>query len=193
MQVRNISPSPNLYRTNNTTLKKQQNVPSFKAKVVIDRDSFMKCKQNGYKLWNIAANLEPRLQKLSDEFEITLRGVRWKLYFLDYLFLVPKEGMRVELKYLIPAEQIKKKILDIEAENPFLYKRQIRELNNNDPVMMELLKKPTSSVMVFSKTEDKNEVFTPEEIKEFQENMYNKVVKMIDEMPDRAINYQRYY
>lgn len=190
MQVRNISPSSqNIYRKNNI----QKNPQSFKARVIIDRQSFMKCKQNGYKMWNIAANLEEKVKYLSDDFEITFRGVREKFNSIfEYLYLAPKEGMTVELRYLLPVEKIKQMILDIEAENPFLYKRQIRDLTNNEPATMRILQKPTESVMVLSKTRDPKEVITPEETKEFQEKVYNKILKMIDEMPDRLINFQRY-
>ena len=87
MQVRSIQPSPyNGFQTNG----KKQNTnhqPSFKAIVNIDRASFMKCKQNGYKLWNVASNLEAKLVKLPDEFEITFRGVREKFNsFLDIFY-----------------------------------------------------------------------------------------------------------
>ncbi len=194
MQVRSIQPSPyNGFQTNG----KKQNTnhqPSFKATVNIDRASFMKCKQNGYKLWNVASNLEAKLVKLPDEFEITFRGVREKFNsFLEYLYLAPKEGMKVEIRYLLPVEKIKQKIFDIEAENPYLYKRQIRDLNNNEPGMLRILQKPTESYAHISKSRDPKEVITPEETKAFQDMMYKKVLKMIDEMPDRLINFQRYH
>lgn len=193
MQVKNISPSSqNIYRSNNIS-KNQKNSQSFKATFIIDRKSFMKCKQNGYKMWNIAANLEEKLKNLPDDFEITFKGIREKFNSIfEYLYLAPKEGMMVEIRYLLPVEKIKKMILDIEAENPFLYKRQIRDLNNNEPGMINVLKKPTSSALVISKTRDPNEIITAEETKEFQEKMYQKILKMIDEMPDRIINFQRY-
>ena len=190
MQVRNIPASPTV---NNNNFR-QNTAPAFKAKVVIDSDSFMKCKQNGYKMWTIASNLEPKLKALPDDFEITLKGVKEKFkYLLERLYLAPKEAMKIEIRYLIPVEKIKQMILDIEAENPFLYMRQKKSLLENDPSVLNILKQSTESYEVISKTRDPKEVITKEETKEFQEMIYKKILKMIDEMPDRVINYQRYH
>lgn len=190
MQVRNIAPS-SISRNENSCKKMPQ---SFQAKVIIDRESFMKCKKNGYKLWTVAACLEPKLQKLPEEFEITLRGFKERFSnIFERIILAPKEGMKVEIKYLLPVEKIKKMILDIEEENPFLYIRQKKALLENEPITMSFLEKPTESYGVISKTRDPKEKITPEETKEFQEMMHKKIVKMIDEMPDRLINFQRYH
>ncbi len=195
MQVRNITPSPVYYSGINKSYEnRNQNKPSFKVRFVIDNSSFMKCKYNGYKMLNVARNLENRLQNVSDDFEITLRGKMGKLCsLLEYLYLAPGEIMIIELKYLLPYEKIKKMVMDIEAENPFLYRNQRKQFNEDAPSMIKRLKAPSTSHVVFTKVRDKKIKTTPEETKQFEETVYNKILKMIDEMPDRVVNPPRYY
>lgn len=186
MKVTSIT--PNFYSGIQGKNKKSKSSPSFQTKVNVDFHSFMKCKYHGYKLWKLAERIAPKIEKLSDDVEVTLKGYREKLdRWTDYLTVIPDEGVYIQAKYIVEPEKIRNLILEADKKNPFLFEIERKGLHNRKQLYMDFVQLPIKKVTVFKHKNPKVPV-TNEEIQLYENEVLKDAKMVVEEMPIRTIH-----